>query len=592
MTLLLPFRRALQAGPWVRNELWRRARAVPSLDLDFAGQKTLTDRISQQQLITFTRASSGTYVGSDGLIKTATTNFLLRSEEFDNASWTKQTSVFVTANQTTSPDGATTADLITWTSATTNTGIYQNVFGLAASVACVRSVWIRADAAGGTVGLADSVFTSLETTVTLTTSWQRVQLVQNASSGGAAGLWVRKKADSPNTIYLWGAQLEQSSTVGEYIPTTSTINSAPRFDHNPTTGESLGLLVEEQRTNLFSGSQDFSNTYWNSSNSTRTNNSGKAPDNTTTACLVTGLGATYGGLVRRYYPSFAASTTYTLSCFAKAGTMDHIGLRIGASCVSGDNYCYFNLSNGTATAITPSAGTVASVSAVAFPNGWYRCVLTYTTSASQGANDFVDIALTTATGSHNYTGTGNALIWGAMFEQASFPTSYIPTTSATVTRSADVASITGANFSSWYRQDEGTVFTSAQGLASTATAGVGHGVFSINQSGSSNNRADTRIPSLGYVSSGGSVVASLNNSLTYTPGTDYRSALTYRVNDFARTTNNSSLSTSSSGAVPASINQIEIGCAESGSSRLNGTIRRLTYWPSRLPNSTLQEITR
>jgi hypothetical protein len=49
-------------------------------------------------------------------------------------------------------------------------------------------------------------------------------------------------------IYLWGAQLEQSATVGEYIPTTSTINSAPRFDHNPTTGESLGLLVEEART--------------------------------------------------------------------------------------------------------------------------------------------------------------------------------------------------------------------------------------------------------------------------------------------------------------------------------------------------------
>jgi hypothetical protein len=56
--------------------------------------------------------------------------------------------------------------------------------------------------------------------------------------------------DGTSGIYIWGAQLEQSTTVGEYIPTTSTINSAPRFDHNPTTGESLGLLVEEQRTNM------------------------------------------------------------------------------------------------------------------------------------------------------------------------------------------------------------------------------------------------------------------------------------------------------------------------------------------------------
>jgi hypothetical protein len=59
---------------------------------------------------------------------------------------------------------------------------------------------------------------------------------------------------------LWGAQLEQSATVGEYIPTTSTINSAPRFDHDPTTGESLGLLVEEQRTNLLLRSEEFGTT--------------------------------------------------------------------------------------------------------------------------------------------------------------------------------------------------------------------------------------------------------------------------------------------------------------------------------------------
>lgn len=56
--------------------------------------------------------------------------------------------------------------------------------------------------------------------------------------------------DPTRGIYIWGAQLEQSSTIGEYIRTTSTINSAPRFHHDPTTGESLGLLVEEQRTNL------------------------------------------------------------------------------------------------------------------------------------------------------------------------------------------------------------------------------------------------------------------------------------------------------------------------------------------------------
>jgi hypothetical protein len=57
------------AGPWVRNELWRRARAVPSLDLRFAENKSLVDATTGANLVTFTRASSGTYVDSQGVIR-------------------------------------------------------------------------------------------------------------------------------------------------------------------------------------------------------------------------------------------------------------------------------------------------------------------------------------------------------------------------------------------------------------------------------------------------------------------------------------------------------------------------------------------
>ena len=86
--------------------------ANSSLDLPFARTKTLDPRI------TFTRASSGTYVGADGLIKSAVTNLVLRSEEFNNAAWTK-TSATVTANAATAPNGTLTADkLITDSGAT------------------------------------------------------------------------------------------------------------------------------------------------------------------------------------------------------------------------------------------------------------------------------------------------------------------------------------------------------------------------------------------------------------------------------------------------------------------------------------------
>jgi len=398
MKVIAPKRLMESVFPTVRNGGIFNA---SSLDLQFARTKTLDPRID------FTRASSGTYVGSDGLIKTAVTNLLLRSEEFDNASWTKQTSVSVTANQTTSPDGATTADLITWTSATTNTGIYQSVSGLAASVACVRSVWIRADTAGGTVGLADPAFTSLETTVTLTTSWQRVQLVQNASSGGAAGLWVRKKADSPNTIYLWGAQLEQSSTVGEYVKTTSTINSAPRFDHSPTTGESLGLLVEENRTNLVLNSATFQPSSGGLPASYTVDQ--VAPDGATTASRQTAATprtfADYTGI---------ANAQYTFSVWVKTTS----GIASGS----------FNLNNAV-------SDTVKTASTWSANTTWRRISVTGTTD---GATTGVRIELSGV--------VSGVVFWGAQLEAGSFPTSYIPTTSATVTRSADVASITGANF--------------------------------------------------------------------------------------------------------------------------------------------------
>ncbi|MFZ9135624.1 MAG: phage head spike fiber domain-containing protein, partial [Candidatus Puniceispirillaceae bacterium] len=97
------------AGPWVRNELWRRARAVPTLDLRFADNKSLTDAVTGQSLVTFTRASKGTYVDSEGVIRTAVTNLLLRSEEFGDPYWIK-TNSSITDNSIVAPNGTLTAD--------------------------------------------------------------------------------------------------------------------------------------------------------------------------------------------------------------------------------------------------------------------------------------------------------------------------------------------------------------------------------------------------------------------------------------------------------------------------------------------------
>jgi hypothetical protein len=79
--------RAINQYNGLGNQLWDLAGNRPSLDLPFADNKSLVDATTGANLVDFTRASSGTYVDSEGVIRTATTNLLLRSEEFDTT-WT------------------------------------------------------------------------------------------------------------------------------------------------------------------------------------------------------------------------------------------------------------------------------------------------------------------------------------------------------------------------------------------------------------------------------------------------------------------------------------------------------------------------
>ena len=326
------------------NALWNRAGAFPSLDLRFADSKSLVDATTGSNLVTFTRASSGTFVGSDGVIRTAVTNLLLRSEEFDNASWTK-TRISVTANAIAAPNGTLTADqLIEDNSASTTH--FVTVTATVTATTHTHSVYAKPNgrnhiALQGFNGASNpTAYFNITTGVVGTTTgvastaitpagdgWYRCSITYAVTSGTVttAAVYLATADNSPtytgdnaSGIYIWGAQLEQSSTVGEYIPTTSTINSAPRFDHNPTTGESLGLLVEEQRSNLCLRSEEFATSPWSASNVTVTANQEVAPNGATTADTLAATSA--NGTVTQPVTTTAIAMTFSVYLKRKTGT--------------------------------------------------------------------------------------------------------------------------------------------------------------------------------------------------------------------------------------------------------------------------------
>ena len=559
MSRLLVAQRALTVPGWAKDALWRRAQAIPSLDLRFADNKSLVDATTGSNLVTHTRASSGTFVGSDGVLRSAVTNLLLRSEEFSDAAWVQP--AIVSANTEIAPNGTLTADTIT--SGGGANSVYQNVSVLASTI-YTASVYAKL----GTMSSSDykvavynnsaSNFIAADVTPSQTpnsSGWTRVTYTFTTPVGCTSVRWYPFRNGSAiplSTVYLWGAQLEQSATVGEYIPTTSTINSAPRFDHDPTTGESLGLLVEESRTNLLLQSEDFS-TSWTTVTATVTTNVATAPNGTTTADLYSGTSTS----AVNQSVSLTSGVTYTISFYVKSAGLgnDSFRLRIDGAQTS---------SNFTAT------------------SEWQRFTFT-ATSANTGART---CGIVRNTAGDNV----DVLLWGAQLEAGAFPTSYIPTVAATVTRAADVASITGSNFSSWYRQDEGTVFVN--GITPPNRADFP----SLNtlHDGTSNNRLLQYVFTSGYFSAArvGSVPQGDNTAaVTPTDGSAYKVASAFAVNNSVTAVNGVTGSVDTLCLMPTALNTLAIGAEWNNANIVNSTIRRLTFWPTRLSNEVLQRIT-
>jgi hypothetical protein len=363
---------------------------------------------------------------------------------------------------------------------------------------------------------------------------------------------------------------------------TAAIN-APRFDYNPTTLAPLGLLIEEQRTNLLTYSEQFNNAAWSKDNCSITANTVVAPDGTTTADTLVRSGAPPS----RVFQSSTSVGSLTASVYAKAGTQNFAVFQINTALNINAAFITFDLTNGSVGTSTVLLGSLTLTgTATSVGNGWYRCSVAF----SSTLDTVVRIGAANAANTRNGDNGGTIYIWGAQLEAGAFPTSYIPTVASQVTRSADVAVMTGANFSDWYNATEGTLYAEYQ-----VTAGTNQRAFTVSDGTLSNvmNILVTNASGNGSsfaVTTAGSLVASVPTNLATQSATLYKVAGAYKTNDVNGARNGTVGTTDTSAAIPT-VDRALIGAGGAASQFLNGHIRQIAFYPRRLANSELQAIT-
>ena len=389
----------------------------------------------------------------------------------------------------------------------------------------------------------------------------------------------------------------QSGNEATYVGSDGLIKYAsadePRFDHDPVTGESLGLLVEESRTNYLTNSSAL-HTWQTTFGPIVTANATTAPDGTITA---TSLVPASGQPNQIFLPNF--DNKRNLSVFAKADGYDHIILVAQTAPLTSAGVL-FSLS-GSGNVVATNYGATGSIQQLA--NGWYRCTMTRSSTDTATMNTFIIRAADSSTPSGSYwaqsfvgDGTSGVYIWGAQHEEGSFPTSYIPTSGSTVTRAADLASIEGTNFSSWFNQSAGTFVgtVGSRGRLLLSSVSTGPNVYQDSTYSFSSNSEDYGGGFNLRYEDGSEVLLyySIDGWTSSIPMQNYAGAYSAEGVAGAWEGNLGTPQTPLSKPLQDDLSHMWIGRTHSVSDSRVQHISRLSYYPKRLPDIELQQLTK
>jgi hypothetical protein len=573
--------------------------------------------LALSKIASFTRGTLGTCFTAAGLMMACDHNLLAWSEDFTKAQWVLN-NVTPSASAIVSPAGTLMPKLVETAANATHclNGVNVSVLiGQPYTISCFAKAgerprldlqWAPSDKFGT---LAHAIFdlsagivvsTAGGVTATITPYPNGVYRLTMTATATVSGTTLMRAmiteadntqvyaGDGASGLYLSNPQLNNWPTATNYVATAAAAIYQPRIDYDPATLTKRGLLVEEQRANLMNGSMGVAS--MTQSACTSTANAATFLDGTQTATLIKldSTSAVHG--VYQGQGTVAVSTTYCLSMFVKSA-----GCRMVQFLGSGPSAGYtdtgaaiFDLTLGTKISGSANAAIVNC------GNGWYRIWTVVTTAATSPAlGMLLDLGQTTTSTNFNFLGDGTSGIYagGMQVEQASFPTSYIPTYGAQVTRAADQMNI--ANLAPWFNAQQGTLYAEyfQPQLLNTATTAIvefdddsPNNRFTLWANGSTSGKPRGSVLTAS--------VAQFGSDAPVTPalGALVKSALAYAPGDVAFVANGGAPLTSATVALPA-VTMVRFGVSMATGIPLNGWLRKFQYYPTRLPNSQLQTMT-
>ena len=362
----------------------------------------------------------------------------------------------------------------------------------------------------------------------------------------------------------------------------ATIDNLPRVDYTDGTSS---LLVEPQRTNLVTYSEDFSQ--WSSKiNIDVTLNSETSPDGVVNATFINENNSNAQHFIGQSL-SITNGQDISISVYAKKNQRDVLQISPSGNYLSPSGYANYDLNNGLVTA--SGGGVTAEIEGLT--NGWFRCVAKFTANnTASGTTAFFLQNSTTASRGSSYDGDGTSglYMWGAQTEIGSYATSYIPTSGSTVTRNQETYTKTG--ISDKINSTEGVLFAEIAALSDDGTSRL---------IGLSDGTSTKRI-NIYYDTSSNSIYGLLLNSsvqgitsFTLSDSTNFaKIAFKYKENDFALWVNGTEVDTDSSGTTFTSdtLNKLSFDRAD-GVAPFFGKVKQLQVFKTALSDSELATLT-